>query len=114
MKYKVILPVLFLLLVAGQMSAEFCMARCEGMSTRMLAHACGMHGMAQGQCAMCNHAPASGTNSATIRSKPQPADRRQVRPRSMTHRRIPSPVPISLKTRIGLKSLVQNSRDQLL
>ena len=64
MKYKVTLPVLFLLLVAGQMSAEFCMARCEGMSTRMLAHACGMHGMAQGQCAMCNHASASGTNSA--------------------------------------------------
>jgi hypothetical protein len=54
-KHKATLPLLLLLLVVGQMSAEFCMAQCEGMSTGMMAHACGMHGMAQGHCALCKH-----------------------------------------------------------
>lgn len=67
MKHKATLPLLLLLLVAGQMSAEFCMAQCEGMSTGMMAHACGMHGMAHAHCAWCKHASdkrASNTLSA--------------------------------------------------
>jgi hypothetical protein len=67
-KYKATLPLLLLLVVAGQLSAVFCIAQCEGMSTRMMAHACGMHGMAQGHyCASCKHSSvndASGNLSA--------------------------------------------------
>jgi hypothetical protein len=51
--------VLLLLLVAGQMSAELCRARCDGM--RMIAHACGMHGMADYRNASCHHVSANGT-----------------------------------------------------
>jgi hypothetical protein len=63
-KYKVTLPVLLLLLVAGQMSAEFCMAQCEGMGMGTMEHACGMHAMAQAHCASCKHASANGASGA--------------------------------------------------
>src|ERR1035438_8584999 len=62
MMYKATLPVLLLLLVAGQMSAEFCMARCESM--RMTQPACTMHGMAHGDCASCSHASAMSAGGA--------------------------------------------------
>jgi hypothetical protein len=65
MRQKVTLPVLLLLLVVGQMSAEFCRAQCEGM--KVTGSACTMHGMAHGLCASCKHASAndaSGTLSA--------------------------------------------------
>ncbi len=62
MKHKATLPLILLLLVAGQMSAEFCRAQCEGMGMRMMAHACGMHGMAH--CASCKHASANGAGGA--------------------------------------------------
>lgn len=62
--YKATLPLLLLLLVAGQMSAEFCMAQCEGMSTGMMAHTCGMDGMAQGHCPVCKHAQDRRTSNA--------------------------------------------------
>jgi hypothetical protein len=56
------MPLLLLLLIGGQMSAEFCRAQCEG---RMLtAHACGMHGMAHAHCASCKHASANSTNAS--------------------------------------------------
>jgi hypothetical protein len=54
-RYKATLPVVLLLLVIGQMSGELCMARCEGMGTGLMTHACGMHGMAQIHCALCKH-----------------------------------------------------------
>lgn len=54
------MPLLLLLLVAGQLSAEFCMAQCEGMSMRMMAHACDMHGMAQGRCESCKYVSVNG------------------------------------------------------
>jgi hypothetical protein len=60
-KHKATLPLLLLLLVVGQMSAEFCMAHCEGM--RMAEPACTMHGMAQGHCAWCKHASDKRTNN---------------------------------------------------
>jgi hypothetical protein len=63
--YKATLPLVLLLLVAGQMSAEFCMARCEGMGTGMMTHACGTPGMAQGHCPMCKHASANGISIAS-------------------------------------------------
>lgn len=63
--YKATLPMLLLLLVAGQMSAEFCMAQCEGMGTGMMTPSCGMHGMAQGHCPMCKHASANGISIAS-------------------------------------------------
>jgi hypothetical protein len=44
---------LLLLLVAGQMSAEFCMSQCEGM--RMTGPACTMDSMANGHCPLCKH-----------------------------------------------------------
>jgi hypothetical protein len=62
MKYKVTLPVLLLLLVAGQMSAEFCMARCQGM--RMTEPACAMHEMAHGHCAPRKHASINGMSTS--------------------------------------------------
>ena len=52
-----------LLLVIGQMSAEFCMAQCEGM--RMTGPACTMHSMANGHCPMCKHASANGISIAS-------------------------------------------------
>lgn len=61
MKYKVTLPLLLLLLVAGQMSAEFCMAQCEGM--RMTVPACTMHSIASARCAMCKHASDKRTSN---------------------------------------------------
>jgi hypothetical protein len=63
--YKATLPLLLLLLVIGQMSGELCMARCEGIGTGMMAHACGIPGMAQGHCPMCKHASANGISIAS-------------------------------------------------
>jgi hypothetical protein len=63
-KYKATLPVLLLLLVAGQISAEFCRAQCAGMGMRMMEHACSMHGMAHAHCASCKHASAIGASGA--------------------------------------------------
>lgn len=65
MRYKATLPLLLLLLVAGQMSAEFCMAQCEGMGTGMMTHACGTPGMAQGHCPICKHASANSISIAS-------------------------------------------------
>jgi hypothetical protein len=62
MSYKAVLPLLLLLLLAGQMSAEFCMAQCEGM--RMTEPACTMHGMSHGHCASCKHASANGVSTS--------------------------------------------------
>jgi hypothetical protein len=62
MKCKVTLPVLFILLVAGQMSAEFCVAQCQSM--RMTEPACAMHEMAHGHCASCKHASANDTSTS--------------------------------------------------
>jgi hypothetical protein len=62
MRYKATLPVLLLLLVAGQLSPEFCMAQCE--SLRMMEPACPMHEMSHGHCASCKHASANGTNAS--------------------------------------------------
>jgi hypothetical protein len=58
-RYRATLPLLLLLLVAGQMSAEFCRAQCEGAGMRM-EHACAMHVMAHGHCTSCKHASANG------------------------------------------------------
>jgi hypothetical protein len=60
-KYKATLPLLLLLLVAGQMSAEFCMAQCEGM--RMTGPACTMHKMANGHCPLCKHTSDNSTSN---------------------------------------------------
>ena len=54
---KAILPMLLLLLVAGQMSGEVCGARCENMSA--VAPIC-VRGMAHGHCPLCDHASANG------------------------------------------------------
>jgi hypothetical protein len=62
MMQKTTLPVLLLLLVAGQMSAEFCMARCEGM--RMTEPTCIMHGISHGHCASCKHTSANGASTS--------------------------------------------------
>jgi hypothetical protein len=62
MKYKATLPVLLLLLVAGQMSAELCMAQCQSMRTAE--PECAMHEMAHGHCASCKHASANGTSTS--------------------------------------------------
>jgi hypothetical protein len=67
MKLKATLPVLLLLLLAGQMSAELCMAQCEGM--RMMSHECGMHHMNNGHCASCKHASVSGTTTILAASE---------------------------------------------
>jgi hypothetical protein len=61
-KYKATLPLVLLLLVIGQMSGELCMARCEGMAT--MTPSCGMHGTAQGHCALCKHASDKRTSNA--------------------------------------------------
>jgi len=61
--YKATLPLLLLLLVAGQMSGGLCMTRCDGMAT--MARSCGMSGMAQGHCPMCKHASANGISIAS-------------------------------------------------
>jgi hypothetical protein len=53
--------VLLLLLVAGQMSAELCRARCDGM--RMIAQACGMHGMTHRHDVSCHHVFVNGTST---------------------------------------------------
>ena len=70
MKYKATLPLVLLLLVIVQMSGELCMAQCEGMGTGMKTHACGMHGMAQGHCALCKHASANGNGISIAPSTP--------------------------------------------
>jgi len=62
MRRKLTLPLLLLLLVAGQLSAELCMAQCQ--STRITEPACAMHAMAHGHCASCKHAFANGTNAS--------------------------------------------------
>jgi hypothetical protein len=62
MMYKATLPVLLLLLVAGQLSADFCMAQCQSM--RMTEPACAMHEMADGHCASCKHPYANGTSAS--------------------------------------------------
>jgi hypothetical protein len=62
MMYKAALPVLLLLLVAGQLSADFCMAQCQSM--RMMKRACAMHEMAEGHCGSCKHRSASGTSAS--------------------------------------------------
>jgi len=62
MRHKATLPLLLLLLVAGQMSAEFCMAQCQNM--RMSEPACAMHDMTHGHCASCKHASANSTDAS--------------------------------------------------
>jgi hypothetical protein len=62
MRHKATLPLLLLLLVAGQLSAEFCMVQCQGM--RMTEPACAMHEMARDHCASCKHASASDTSAS--------------------------------------------------
>jgi hypothetical protein len=92
MRRKATLPVLLLLLVAGQLSAGFCRAQCEDM--RRSGPACAMHEMAHGHCASCKHASA-GTNSCLstvgtcfgqtcnrvlglVQNRPEPGTRRLV------------------------------------
>lgn len=67
MKHKATLPLLILLLVAGQLCAELCMAQCLGM--RMMEPACVMHEMSHGHCAMCEHA--SANHSSNTLSAPE-------------------------------------------
>ncbi len=62
MRLKATLPVFLLLLLAGQLSAELCMAQCQSM--RMTEPACAMHEMSHGHCASCKHASANGTNAS--------------------------------------------------
>lgn len=62
MRYKATLPALLLLLLTGQLSAEFCMAQCQIM--RMTEPACAMHQMANGHCASCKHASANSKNAS--------------------------------------------------
>ena len=62
MKCRIALPLLLLLLLVGQMSAEFCMAQCDGM--RMTEPGCAMHGIAHAHCASCKHAYANGAGGA--------------------------------------------------
>jgi hypothetical protein len=64
MRHKATLPLLLLLLVAGQMSAEFCMAQCQNM--RMSEPACAMHDMTHGRCASCKHASANSRNASLL------------------------------------------------
>lgn len=64
MKPKATLPLLLLLLVFGQISAELCMARCESMAT--MAPSCRTQRMAQDHCAMCNHASAVVAGSVLL------------------------------------------------
>jgi hypothetical protein len=59
MKCKVTLPLLLLLLIAGQLSAEFCRAQCEGM--KQSEPGCAMREMAHGHCALCKHSSADST-----------------------------------------------------
>jgi hypothetical protein len=62
MRHKATLPLLLLLLVAGQMSAEFCAAQCQNM--RMAEPTCAMHKMAHSHCASCKHAFADSRNAS--------------------------------------------------
>jgi hypothetical protein len=62
MRLNATLPVILLLLVAGQLSADFCMAQCQSM--RMAAPACAMQEMSHGHCASCKHASANSTNAS--------------------------------------------------
>jgi hypothetical protein len=60
--HKATLPLILLLLVAGQFSAELCMAQCQ--SVKMTEPECAMHAMAHGHCPSCKHASAKGTNAS--------------------------------------------------
>ena len=62
MRRKATLPLLILLLVAGQLSAEFCSAQCQNM--RMTESTCAMHEMAHGHCASCKHAFANSRGAS--------------------------------------------------
>ena len=62
MRHKATLPLLLLLLVAGQMSAEFCTAQCQNV--RMTEPTCAMHEMAHGHCASCKHVFANSRNTS--------------------------------------------------